>query len=299
MTATITSSRISSVLTTVLGSSRLGVGRRDKTASGTHGMAAGDTESGIGLWASPSNSWLANTNPVSRFHGTVQNVLAGADYKVTPTIVVGAAFGFENSSMTTTFNDGKLDSQGVSITPYVGFSFLDKKLTWDVMGGYTRSFSNQSRARYGLSDVTGDFDGQRWMIATNLNGYIPVADKLTITPTLGVLATWDHRFPFTESDGTRPLKNDSALAEGKGALKATYAFDDFDVSGTVAYLHDFFRDQDITAPNQNDGRNELETTIGASYYPSDNQILNFEVTNSFLRTDTRRTSVQATYRYTF
>jgi hypothetical protein len=48
------------------------------------------------------------------------------------------------------------------------------------MGGYAGTANDETRARYGLSDVIGHYHTQRWMLASNLNGYVHPTDDQVV-----------------------------------------------------------------------------------------------------------------------
>jgi len=294
--ASVTSDRITSMLTDVLSPTP----RPERSASaGMTGIAAGDGPRGISVWFSPSNTWTSSSDPVNRFSGTLQNFLLGADYKFSPNSLGGIVMGFENESFVTPFNGGTLGNQGIAATPYFGLSMLDHRLVWNVISGYTYNMGRETRAVFGSPDITGNFTGQRWLFSTNLTGVLAVGDNLSVLPTVGFLAAWDHRFKFRESSGDTPLKNDSGLGEGRFGAKVVYALDNLDIYGGGYYLRDFFQDQDITEPNTHVGRDEMQLLAGINWYVNDRQKLTAEVSNSFFRKDISQTVAQLNYRLTF
>lgn len=302
-TTTLTANRISSILATTLSPMSDSQQRRrqqkDQASLADAGLSTGETEKGVGLWASPSNSWISSSDPWAKFSGTMQNMMSGIDYKMSQDSLVGLAVGFENTDIDTKFNSGTVNNEAISFTPYVGVGFFDRRITWDFMGSYAYYSGTQKREYSGSQTVKGEYTGQRWMLSSDLNGNLAVTDHFALTPTVGAMVAWDHRFRFYESDGSRPLKNDSGVIEGKLALRGTYALETIDLYGIGAFLHDFLQDQDITAPDQHTPRNEVMATLGMSYSMSDQETLSLELSNSFLRQYTHQTSLSANYRYTF
>ncbi|KAF0110276.1 MAG: Outer membrane protein domain-containing protein [Rhodospirillaceae bacterium] len=95
---------------------------RKPQAGMASGFAAGDptSEIGLGVWATPANSWIADSTSFAKYRGTIQNLILGGDYKITPTIVAGLAVGLEHTFINTSFNAGDMEGYGISGTPYLG-----------------------------------------------------------------------------------------------------------------------------------------------------------------------------------
>jgi len=316
-TSAAVSSRISTVLTSVIASSFSSGGimggfggsgsggdkkDSDKTrekSSSLSGLAAGDAlDRRFGTWITPSNTWLRNTNSLARYSGTLRNVLMGADYRFLPNAMAGVAVGYEGASIDTSFNDGKLDSAGFSVTPYVGAGFFDGRLTANLLAGYARSWADQSRMA-GVK-VKGSYTSQRWMLGSNVSGYLPVTNNLVFLPGLGLTAAWEHRDRFTESDGLDPVpSNDTVLVEGKVTAKVLYRVDKVDLTAGVSFIHDFVRDSDIGAAVGDAGRDEVSPEVGVTYNIADNQFVSIDGNLGLARKNMERGTIQATYRLNF
>ncbi|MCP4709168.1 MAG: autotransporter outer membrane beta-barrel domain-containing protein, partial [Planctomycetes bacterium] len=102
----------------------------------TTGLASGDAAPKLGLWLSPSVSWLDDDNIASRYDGNLYMIMAGADYKISDRLLIGVSTGYEDTDLDTQFNDGTFQSQGCTIAPYIGFVILDG-LTADAIFAYT------------------------------------------------------------------------------------------------------------------------------------------------------------------
>jgi outer membrane autotransporter protein len=147
--------------------------------------------------------------------------------------------------------------------------------------------------------VTGEYLSNRYMVSTNMDSNFALTDNWVISPRTGLLVAWDHRRNFTESDGTRPLKNDSGLLEGKLGGRLTCLMGQWDLFGGVDYLYDFLQDQDITSPNQYFDRDEYLMSMGATWHSDENETFGLEFDNSMGRAYTREWTLLANYRKTF
>ncbi|MBF0126512.1 MAG: autotransporter outer membrane beta-barrel domain-containing protein [Magnetococcales bacterium] len=304
--ATVISTRISDVLSKVVGS--VGRGRpgglsptKPTSMLPVAGLAAGEPASGgsKGVWGTVGNTWVRGTSPFLPYTGQLKMMLLGGDMKVLGSSLVGVTVGLEDNILNTNFNNGGVDSTGLSITPYVGTSFFDGALIWNASGSYGASKSDTDRLTPGtMTRVTGSYHSRRLLLATNLDGYRALSGATTLGVGVGVLGSWEHRGSYTESDNTTPLKNDTGLGEAKVSATLIHTYQS--VSGFVglSYLYDFFMDQDITTGNRED-RDEVSAKIGLDYAVKDNHTLTVDLNNSFGREHTRVTGLMANYRVDF
>ncbi|MBF0293990.1 MAG: autotransporter outer membrane beta-barrel domain-containing protein [Magnetococcales bacterium] len=279
-----------------------GEGRQDSSGltMPITGLSSGELKSNSkGLWGTVGNTWIRGTSAFLPYTGQLKLMLLGGDMKVLKSSLVGVTVGIEDNILNTNYNNGGIDTTGVSITPYFGTSFLDGGLVWNVSASYGASKSNTDRLTPGtMTRVTGSYHARRVMLDTNLDGYLPLSSATTLNLGVGVLGSWDHRGKYTESDNTTPLKNDTGLGEAKVSATLHHTYKSFSGFVGASYLYDFFMDQDIISNNKED-RDEISAKIGFDYAVKDNHTLTLDLNNSFGRENTKITGVMANYRIDF
>jgi hypothetical protein len=87
----------------------------------------------FGAFLMGSYSGVGSSQNGGQFHGTIQDIIAGADYKFTPNFLAGLALGYEMSSITTAYNFGSLKGNGFTVMPYVAWH--QDNIQWDAMIG--------------------------------------------------------------------------------------------------------------------------------------------------------------------
>jgi len=138
------------------------------------GRSAGEADLKYGAWGSGAISFMHDSATETKNNGTLSNVLVGMDYKLTDKLVAGVAIGYEHLYLKTNYNSGSMLANGISITPYVGYSITDN-LTVDALVGYTR-LSSDMRSTVGIvSYKKSDYESNRYMFATNLNYRLPAS----------------------------------------------------------------------------------------------------------------------------
>jgi hypothetical protein len=252
------------------------------------GLSAGDEAPKYGLWGVGTYANMQDFQTNTRYEGNLYMFLGGFDYKLTDQFVVGAAAGYENAYLITSFNQGNLATDGYTITPYAAYKFTDT-LTLDVLGGLT--FLNYDTKR---SDINGHYQAVRNMWSVNLNKYF-LWDNWIFAATVGNMFVNEHAESFAESDGTSNGGRENYLSELRMGGKASYVFDKFEAYGGLAYLLDYMMRYTGEMPD-NDA---FEGTIGLNYRPADNWLLGLEGSNTFDRSHTQNNRIMANIRYEF
>ena len=252
------------------------------------GLAAGDDAPKYGLWGVGSFANLQDFQTNTRYEGNMYMFMGGFDYKLTDQFVVGAAGGYENTYLITSFNNGNMATDGYTISPYAAYKFTDT-LTIDVLGGLT--FLNYDTQR---TNISGHYQAVRNMWSVNLNKYF-VFDNWMISGTIGNMFVNEHAESFSESDGTSNGGRENYLSELRFGGKVSYVFDKFEAYGGLAYLVDYMMRYSGEMPD-NDA---FEGTIGLGYRPTDTWIFGLEGTSTFDRAHSQNTRFMANIRYEF
>ena len=96
----------------------LQIGQADES---TNSQSAGDGfDFPIGVWGVYQHSDSEDTFAATAFDSNRDGVLAGVDFSPWDNFLAGAAVGFANVDVNTTFNGGNQDVQEISIIPYLG-----------------------------------------------------------------------------------------------------------------------------------------------------------------------------------
>ncbi|MDM8542340.1 autotransporter outer membrane beta-barrel domain-containing protein [Desulfococcaceae bacterium HSG9] len=259
----------------------------------TTGIASGDEAPKLGLWLTPSVSWLDDDNIASQYDGNLYLIMVGADYKVTDRLLLGVSTGYEDTDLDTQFNDGTFQSQGFTIAPYIGFVILDG-LTADAILAYTFLNNDVERDRTTGQRLAGDYDSGRSMVSANLN-YYTLLNNWSFSGIAGYMYVSEDQDAYiqTGADSNSVDQFTAYLGEWRLGGRAGYLFDKFEPYIAAAYLYD------NTWNSSADDRDELEGAIGLDFYPTDAFIGSVEATHSFFRDDIANTRILLNLRYEF
>ena len=202
----------------------------DPSGAGGGSGGGGNSQS---LWISTTIDSLENTFSRTAFYGATQNVLVGYDFTHSDRYVLGISGGYEASNYVTKFNSGNEKTGGYNINPYFAWLMSD---AWslDLIGGYGKFNTDQSRAALIAVPVDSNFSSKRAFASTNLTD-ISTFGNWKLTSSLGYLRSKRDQDAYMESDGT-------AVAESKQTSKQWNLLEE------VAY-----------------GRGNSETFFGARY----------------------------------
>ena len=259
----------------------------------TTGIASGEEAPKMGLWMTPSVSWLDDDNITSQYDGNLYLIMVGADYKITDRLLLGVSAGYEDTDLDTQFNDGTFQSQGFTIAPYIGFVILDG-LTADAILAYTFLNNDVERDRTTDQRLAGDYDSGRSMISANLN-YYALLNNWSFSAIAGYMYVSEDQDAYIQNgaDLNSVGQFTAYLGEWRLGGRAGYLLDKFEPYIAAAYLYD------NTWNSGADDRDELEGAIGLDFFPTDALIGSAEVTHSFFRDDIANTRILLNLRYEF
>jgi hypothetical protein len=161
---------------------------------GASGSSSGNTAS---LWISSTIDSLENTFSRTAFYGATQNVIAGYDVTRSDRYVLGISGGYEASNYVTKFNSGNEKTGGYNLNPYFAWLMSD---AWslDLIGGYGKFDTDQSRAALTGVPVDSSFSSKRSFASTNLTN-ISTSGNWKLTSSLGYLWSKRDQDGYTES----------------------------------------------------------------------------------------------------
>ena len=148
-------------------------------SSALTGLAAGDGYVGLGYWASfnysdfdadiPINSLV---QPIASYDADQKTAFIGVDTMFMDAFVIGLTLGYENTDIDTAYNGGNNETDGYTIAPYAAY-LINDIFSADVVMGYTSLGTDTDRIdNVSGGTILGDFDAERWFIATNLNATV-------------------------------------------------------------------------------------------------------------------------------
>ncbi|MDY7036229.1 MAG: autotransporter outer membrane beta-barrel domain-containing protein [Thermodesulfobacteriota bacterium] len=261
------------------------------------GLSSGDKGNKWGIWMSGAWTDLENDLSSTAFDGDLFLYMAGLDYMFTDKFLVGFAVGLEWSNLDTAYNNGTLDSNGFTVSPYAAYLFNDY-LSADLIVSYTVLDYEETRSG---GSIGGSYNAERFMVSTGVN-YHYLMDNWNFGAGLGYMYSNEDVDRFIESNGTVNNARDTDLGEVRFGGRVGYFFNKFEPYFSAYYIYDVSMEEIIVAPNQeqpDNDRDEVETAIGLNYTPTDSIRCGLEVAHSFAREDFDSTSVLLNLRWEF
>jgi hypothetical protein len=261
------------------------------------GMNAGEANSNItGVWGSWSHTTFENDFSRTKYDGDTDLFMGGIDFAPTENVIVGISVGFEDSEVETTFNNGRADSDGYTIAPYVGVAIDD---TWslDISGGMSSLDTSQNRNG---GAITSDVDTDRLFASVNFTGFKQL-DRWFLTGRLGALYAQSTDDEFTESDGTYISEQTNKLGQFQLAGEAAYELGEWEpyIGGTYSYDMTS-SDIVLTAGEQPDNdHSDFLLSGGLRFYSKEGLTMSFDYNKRFGREDYDEETVSFTARWDF
>ena len=285
-------------------------GVRDKLLASRRaapGMAAAALGDRASLWASVAWTSFDEDHPTIAFNGDAISGFLGGDYLFTDRLIAGLAVGAENTDVTSTFNAGGSNSDGITGLGYAAF-VLNRYLSADASFGYTGVYDiDQRRTALGLP-ITGSTDGWRWFGAANINGTYTI-DGWTASANAGYLRSSSHTDGFTESNGNVVPSGNTELGQVRVGGRVSYSLPALQpnlpritpfVSGLFEWDHD--RTKISVAQGQAvppDDRTDFVVGGGLNFAFSDRISGGIEATTVLGRANFNATTVSGNIRFVF
>ncbi|NJR13152.1 MAG: autotransporter outer membrane beta-barrel domain-containing protein [Phyllobacteriaceae bacterium] len=158
------------------------------------GAAAADAvePSRWSIWGSVRGSQLETGAALNNLDGSQYNLLAGASYRWSPELVVGAFTGFETFSYADDVG-ASLKGQGYTAGAYVGYRPTAMNLRFDAQLSSTWLGYD---AASGI--VTGSFDATRIIASAGVTGNFTAASVL-FEPSVRVTGSWEEQSAYVDS----------------------------------------------------------------------------------------------------
>jgi hypothetical protein len=214
-TAGILSDRVSQIIsgqtqTAMNPSSRvlsLGDSGNLNSQTGLGGQTGG---SRFGAWVGGNYTHADFDKAAAAFDGHVWTGMAGVDFRIMNSLVIGISGGYEKQDFDTTFNRGTIEATGWTIAPYAVLT-LNRNISLDAAAGYSRLDYDMTRLDPANSaQINGSTDARRYFGTINGNGTMSV-DRWRLGARIGTLYAHEHRDSFTESNGVTTGSEKTAI----------------------------------------------------------------------------------------
>ena len=195
-----------------------------------------------GLWATYQRDEAEDDFAATAYESDTDTLMAGFDFSFSDTVTAGAALGYSNSDIETTFNGGEGDVDSFSIIPYMAIYMsdyvgVDFDLVADMKIGFSFVDIDQFRTTAG-SRVTSTTDANRYFLSGNLTAgqnYGP----WRLSGRAGWLIARENRDGFTESDGTVVADGQTDFGQLSIGGEAGYLFGSWEPFASATYLYDY------------------------------------------------------------
>ena len=175
----------------------------------------------ISIWANGTYSNYEDTLSSTSLDGETWNATAGVDYLFLDWLIVGLSLGYEDSDSDTNYNRGHVDTDGVTVSPYVLF-LLNQYISVDGAVGYSDLDIDQDRTLPGTATVvTSSLDAERIFGSAGINASF-WRGNWNFSGRLGYFYTAQDNDAFVESDGTVNAELDTPLGQGQLSGRVAY-----------------------------------------------------------------------------
>ncbi|CAK0744714.1 hypothetical protein CCP2SC5_120028 [Azospirillaceae bacterium] len=272
------------------------------------GVSGGGGLGKFGVWGNVSYLQLSNSNATVGYAGHSVNGLVGGDFLYNDMFMGGVAFGYENVNLTP-YLSSLSDTDGFTISPYVGAKFFGGRVVVDALFGYTW-LDGRGSANRDVPLASGSYTskGSRVSAATNVT-YNQFFSDWTLSPSVGVTFAHQNVDGYTYRNSlnvpvsiTRGL---SYVLDLKAGARLAYNYKDIELYTSHYYLYDLvplFAKSGKTTTGlgiSSIDRDEFLSTLGVSYFYNDNVSGSLEASSSFGRREVGNNVLLGSVRVTF
>jgi outer membrane autotransporter protein len=209
--------------------------------NGTGASAGENMDTRFGVWGNIAYLRSEGDKTGANFESDLTSGMVGADYRLgsidVPTFV-GISFGYETADITTSFNRGGIDTEGLTFAPYVSFG-LTKVFSIDAVAGYTMmQYDTNRKDPLSNATVTGSFDADRYFGAVDLVGGW-TANKWNLGARLGTSYVNEEQDAYRESNGNAVGIDHVETASANTGVRVGYSFDRIEPYVGATYSYDF------------------------------------------------------------
>ncbi|MEM7027016.1 MAG: autotransporter domain-containing protein [Pseudomonadota bacterium] len=264
--------------------------------NGMTGLNAGDGNSiPYGVWGNYSYTDFENDLSSTAIDGSSHGFLGGIDFQIWSNTVLGVAFGYDNSDIDTSFNQGNQSTDTITIAPYFG-AILSDTLSLDFNIGYSNVSYDQFRTA-GTTRVTSSPNSDRWFGSFNLNT-IHFIDNWILGGRAGMLYALSEINDYTESNGTAVAESRTKVTTISLAGDIAYSFQEWEPFINLSYQYDVQLQEIVasTGPQPSNDNDDILITTGLRYFESSGISGNLEYSKRLLRDDYDEDRISLTFR---
>lgn len=198
---------------------QFGFDRSNGFKSTQSGASAGGVDGKLSIWVNGGYSTFDEDQVAIDADGDTWTLGVGADWQFSERFVAGLSLSGSLSDVTTTFNDGSVETTGYTISPYfVTILGADKNILIDGAFGYSIN-DNDSKRSFGT--ITSAYDSSSWFVSGNAT-YIFTRGKFRVSPKVGVLWLDNTTDGYTESAGLVIDESGSKLGRLSAGVRLDY-----------------------------------------------------------------------------
>lgn len=174
------------------------------------------------VWGQGSVSALSNSAVGSEYSGQILSYTMGADYKPNSAFLVGSAFNYAFTDITTAYNNGQYREKSFTLLPYAAWR-PDEVYSLQVVGGLARGLIGSNR--YSSAFVTGDTTAFSWFMSGTGTARLNGGDTpWRVEGRLSALAGRRYVGSYTENDGTANQGSVSTTAQFRPGMEVGYKY---------------------------------------------------------------------------
>ncbi|RLA21464.1 MAG: hypothetical protein DRQ61_08510 [Gammaproteobacteria bacterium] len=223
-----------------------------------NGMSAGDATNGLSGWASFTSGNADDDTPGLSYDSDVDTYSFGLDTQFNESLLGGVSLTIEDTEVRSDFNNGKSETDGYTIAPYIAY-VIDETFSIDGSAGYSWTETDMKRNN---SAVSGSQDGNSYFLSVNANATHWI-NSVNLTGRVGYLYSKSELDSFTESDTTRVSSSDSYLGQFQFNATAAYYTEHVMPYFSATYEKDAKLTKVVGSPNDDSG---MVYSIGANVY---------------------------------
>lgn len=177
---------------------------------------------GHGSYTSVDNDYVSGTND-NRYDGDVWGYNVGLDYRFAENLTAGLSLGYNDTNITTLFNDGSYKEKGWVVSPYAIYTPFSG-LVIAAQAGFGTGKIDVTRDN---KEVSGKTESDLWYAAVDVSyRVIPIQSlsAVSLTPSLGFIAARKTIDGYTESDNTVVSGTTVNTRQLRPAIEAAYDF---------------------------------------------------------------------------
>jgi outer membrane autotransporter protein len=232
------------------------------------GLNAGDDLSydlPFGVWAAYTRSDFSDDFAATAFRGDRNLAIGGFDFSPFENALLGLSIGWEGAATDTRFNQGRVDSDGILVSPYFAYTWSD---TWqiDALFGYTSTQFDQFRTTLGGVRIDSSTHSQRFFWGGNFTGFEQIGNWY-VAGRFGLLWMREAIDGYTESNGNNINEQVVELAQWRLGADTNYSFDNgFQPFASVTYERDFAREPIAAVAVPGDDDDGFVMNAGIRYF---------------------------------